>query len=256
MQHEESHNTGESRQTPQYDEASGSDGPESLRDSSGDNDDNDHKAPTHDYYPESLDQVHETTYHDDEEAPQRVDFEHPASWDSVSSIAYSVARSIAESASHYDLQDIAHDVAVKVREKFSTYRGEGHFDSRFSSWVGEIARNTTLNYLQRHPRNKETPLETTDSEGETTILPQAEKAHGPGFDEQIVERDQLNRAIKKLESSHPHEWDILKLRGEGHDYRAAAAILGMAATAATISVLRARKSRAQKRLQEFMSDEL
>ena len=59
-----------------------------------------------------------------------------------------------------DGEDICQDVFVKIYEKLDSFRG----DCKLSSWIGRIAYNTSINYIQK----KKVPLfEDNSQDGET-----------------------------------------------------------------------------------------
>jgi RNA polymerase sigma-70 factor (ECF subfamily) len=65
------------------------------------------------------------------------------------------------------LEDLMQDVMVAVIEGLDRFRG----DAKLSTWVASVAARTSLNWVNRRPESRETPLdeEATGAEGDLTV---------------------------------------------------------------------------------------
>lgn len=88
-----------------------------------------------------------------------------------------------------DAKDAAQDALIKVFKNISQYSG----DAQFSTWLYRIVVNTCKDYLRKRSSLKETTLEQTSSDGETSLyeLPASDMLHP----EKQLERKEIQEKI-------------------------------------------------------------
>ncbi|HEY1054399.1 MAG TPA: sigma-70 family RNA polymerase sigma factor, partial [Emticicia sp.] len=88
----------------------------------------------------------------------------------VGQIVYKMIRN------HSDRKDIAQDIYLRVFQKLNTFQ----FQSKLSTWIGQIAYNTCLGYLEK---KKLVLLDSNNDEGENEILEKLNHAIDPFLSE-------------------------------------------------------------------------
>ena len=88
-----------------------------------------------------------------------------------------------------DAKDAAQDALIKVFKNISQYSG----DAQFSTWLYRIVVNTCKDYLRKRSSLKETTMEQTSADGETSLyeLPASDMLHP----EKQLERKEIQEKI-------------------------------------------------------------
>jgi len=135
-----------------------------------------------------------------------------------------------------DAFDVTQDVFLRVYRSIDTFKGQ----SKFSTWLYQIATNICIDYCRKASRKKEISMVVTDESGEETEMDFADTSPTP---EQSVEhtelREEITRCIEKLGDEHRM---ILILRDiDGLSYQEIGSILGMEQGTVKSRLFRARE---------------
>ena len=135
-----------------------------------------------------------------------------------------------------DAFDVSQDVFLRVYRSIDTFKGQ----SKFSTWLYQIATNICIDHCRKASRKKEISMTVTDDTGEETELDFADNSYTP---EQVIEqeelKEELNRCIGKLGDEHRL---ILTLRDiEGLSYQEIGTILQMEQGTVKSRLFRARE---------------
>ena len=152
-----------------------------------------------------------------------------------------------------DADDILQEVFLTLFEKLDTFKNE----SKFSTWLYSLARNTGLQYLKRNKKYRNHDHLIDDTYGEEAAsfsLPAEDWRFIP--DEIVIQerrREKIETALMEIPEIYR---TVLRLKDvEGHSNREVGDMLGLSLTAVKSRALRARQ-KIKERLSEYSAGEL
>lgn len=158
--------------------------------------------------------------------------------------------------SHHDAEEIVQEAFIKAYIHLEKFRG----DSRFATWIYQIAKNLCINHYYQTLRHHEPqtmslehgpPSPPVDSEERSFDLP----SPLPSPQEQLISREFLSHFETALRKLEPHFRMALILRDvEERDYEEIAKIMGVPIGTVKSRIHRARLEM-QKHLEPFLSGE-
>ena len=148
-----------------------------------------------------------------------------------------------------DRKDIAQDIYLKTFKKLSSFK----FQSKLSTWIGQIAYNTCLNYLEK---KKLIILPKTESEGEALS---SETTNTPNNETEnlIFQKDLSEILISEIDILPPLYKTLITLyHNEELSYEEIAQITELPEGTVKSYLFRARKSLRESLLRKYKKEEL
>lgn len=149
--------------------------------------------------------------------------------------------------SEEDAKDVTQEVFVKIYKNLSNFK----FESKFSTWIYQIASNTAIDFLRKRKETYSIDAEIEEKDGAMRAeVPDHNKEDRP---EEVLERkeqmDEIQRAITKLSSEHR---EVLILRAYGElSYDEMSEVLGV-----SLGTVKSRLKRARENMKELYMKEL
>ena len=109
-----------------------------------------------------------------------------------------------------DREDICQDVFLKVYEKLNGFQ----FRSKLSTWIGNIAYNTSINFLKRKKNILLSDLAPTESGAEddiTVAFGNVQQDDSLNAEEILVEREKMSSLVKAIDELPALQRSILLL---------------------------------------------
>jgi len=148
-----------------------------------------------------------------------------------------------------DRKDIAQDIYLKTFKKLSGFK----FQSKLSTWIGQIAYNTCLNYLEK---KKLIILPKTESEGEA-LSSETTNTSNNETENLIFQKDLSEILISEIDILPPLYKTLITLyHNEELSYEEIAQITELPEGTVKSYLFRARKSLRESLLRKYKKEEL
>lgn len=148
-----------------------------------------------------------------------------------------------------DRKDIAQDIYLKTFKKLSSFK----FQSKLSTWIGQIAYNTCLNYLEK---KKLIILPKTESEGEA-LSSETTNTSNNETENLIFQKDLSEILISEIDILPPLYKTLITLyHNEELSYEEIAQITELPEGTVKSYLFRARKSLRESLLRKYKKEEL
>ena len=148
-----------------------------------------------------------------------------------------------------DRKDIAQDIYLKTFKKLSSFK----FQSKLSTWIGQIAYNTCLNYLEK---KKLIILPKTESEGEA-LSSETTNTSNNETENLIFQKDPSEILISEIDILPPLYKTLITLyHNEELSYEEIAQITELPEGTVKSYLFRARKSLRESLLRKYKTEEL
>jgi RNA polymerase sigma-70 factor (ECF subfamily) len=153
-----------------------------------------------------------------------------------------------------DREELCQDVFVKVHRKLDTFR----FESKLSTWIARIARNTCLNHLEKKDLLLYDDRAPAPDEGEENRSPLDRVPTGdPGPDQTASERDRRAAIREEIQALPEHYRTALTLYHlEGMSVKQVGAVMDNPEGTVKSHLHRARKKLKDRLLERFSREEL
>ncbi len=142
----------------------------------------------------------------------------------------------------HDAYDISQDVFLRVYRSIDTFKGQ----SKFSTWLFQLATNICIDYCRKNSRRKEVGIVLSDDDGDDTQLDIPDESQIPEkIYEELQLRDDIAKCIDKLSDEHRM---VLVLRDiDGMSYNEICDILGV-----ELGTVKSRLFRAREKLRSIL----
>lgn len=155
--------------------------------------------------------------------------------------------------SERDASDILQEVFLTLFEKIHTFRNE----SKFSTWLNSLARNTSFLYLRKNKKYRAEQLlveDVNNSEDGSYVLPSEDWRFIP---DKLVIQEKRREKIESLMQEIPEKYrTVLRLKDlEGHSNKEVGEMLGLSLTAVKSRALRARR-KVKEKLSKYETAEM